>query len=325
MYKSFKEVKIIVIVKNSMGVANLFSKIYPKVTVLSILTLIVVALALHILPPLGLVLGIFATIPGIILWHRSIESFGLTAVITVVLTTLLGNIFVLSTMVIILLVSFVIGQLLKERTSKERILYITTTYISMFSLIAFMGLQTFDKIPSSTVLMKPVKDYMHNVVSGIAGSAEYKQMLEEGFRQMSVQLPSYVIITVFLLILINLIITFPILRKFKIATPIFKPLYAWQMKRSLLWMYIIVLICVMFASQPGTFQSIVLNFEIVLSLCMYIQGLSVIHFFGKAKSMPTALSVLLMVIGTALMPLTHIVSLLGVIDLCINLKSIIKK
>ncbi len=78
------------------------SKIYPKVTVLSILTLIVVALALHILPPLGLVLGIFATIPGIILWHKSIESFGLTAVITVVLTTL-GNIFVLSTMVIILL------------------------------------------------------------------------------------------------------------------------------------------------------------------------------------------------------------------------------
>ncbi|MDN5906965.1 MAG: DUF2232 domain-containing protein, partial [Staphylococcus equorum] len=77
--------------------------------------------------------------------------------------------------------------------------------------------------------------------------------------------------------------------------------------------------------EPSAFQSIVLNFEIVLSLCMYIQGLSVIHFFGKAKSMPLTLTVILMAIGTILMPLTHIVSLLGVIDLCINLKRIIKK
>ncbi|MEJ7540175.1 DUF2232 domain-containing protein, partial [Staphylococcus lugdunensis] len=84
------------------------------------------------------------------------------------------------------------------------------------------------------------------------------------------------IIVIFLLILINLIITFPILRKFKVATPIFKPLFAWQMNRVLLWIYLIVLICVMFANQPSIFQSIVLNFEVVLSLVMYIQGLSVI-------------------------------------------------
>lgn len=37
---------------------------------------------------------------------------------------------------------------------------------------------------------------------------------------MAVQLPSYIIIMVFLLVLINIIITFPILRKFKVATPI---------------------------------------------------------------------------------------------------------
>lgn len=325
MYKSFKEVKIKVIVKNSMGVANLFSKIYPKATILSIITLVIVALALHILPPLGLVLSLFATIPGIILWHKSVESFGLTAVVTVVLTTLLGNIFVLSIMVLVLLVSFVVGQLLKERTSKERILYITTTYVSMISLIAFMALQTFDKIPTSTTLMKPVKDQINYYISNAGVGADYKQMFEEMFRQLSVQLPSYVIIAVFILILINLLVTFPILRKFKIATPIFKPLYAWQMKRSLLWMYMIVLLCVMFTVEPSAFQSIVLNFEIVLSLCMYIQGLSVIHFFGKAKSMPLTLTVILMAIGTILMPLTHIVSLLGVIDLCINLKRIIKK
>nr|WP_245335973.1 MULTISPECIES: DUF2232 domain-containing protein [unclassified Staphylococcus] len=303
----------------------MFSKIHIKATILSVITLIIVALALHILPLLGLVLSLFATIPGIILWHKSVESFGLTAVITVVLTTLLGNIFVLSIMILLFVVSVVVGQLLKERTSKERILYITTTFISIIALIAFMVLQAFKKIPSATSLIKPIKEQMYNIISSASVNADYKQMFEETFRQSAVQLPSYMIVGVFLLILINLIITFPILRKFKIATPIFKPLYAWQMKRSVLWMYVIVLICVMFSTQPSAFQTIVLNFEIVLSLCMYIQGLSVIHFFGKAKSMPPALTVILMVIGTILMPLTHIVSLLGFVDLCINLKRIIKK
>jgi uncharacterized protein YybS (DUF2232 family) len=303
----------------------LFSKIEPKATILSIISLIIVALVLHILPPLGFVLCLFATIPGIVLWHKSKESFGLAAVITVILTTLLGNIFVLSTMVLILIVSFLVGQLLKERTSKERILYVTTTFISIISLVAFMILQALNKIPTVDTLIKPLRTQMLQAVEESGVQNGYENTIGEGLRQFAVQLPSYVIITIFLLILINLIITFPILRKFKVATPVFKPLFAWQMNKVLLILYVITLLCVMFASKAGTFQSIVLNFEIVLSLCMYLQGLSLIHFFGKAKGMPTALTVVLMVIGTILTPFTHIVVLIGFIDLAFNLKGIIKK
>jgi uncharacterized protein YybS (DUF2232 family) len=303
----------------------LFSKIEPKATILSIISLIIVALVLHILPPLGFVLCLFATIPGIVLWHKSKESFGLAAVITVILTTLLGNIFVLSTMVLILIVSFLVGQLLKERTSKERILYVTTTFISIISLVAFMILQALNKIPTVDTLIKPLRTQMLQAIEESGVQNGYENTIGEGLRQFAVQLPSYVIITIFLLILINLIITFPILRKFKVATPVFKPLFAWQMNKVLLILYVITLLCVMFASKAGTFQSIVLNFEIVLSLCMYLQGLSLIHFFGKAKGMPTALTVVLMVIGTILTPFTHIVVLIGFIDLAFNLKGIIKK
>ena len=293
-----------------MGVAYVFSKIQPKATILAIISLLVVALVTHVLPVLGLILCLFATIPGIVLWNRSIQSFGISALVTVVLTTLLGAI---------------IGQLLKERTSKERILYISTASLSLVTLIGWMLLQTFDKIPTAAVLIKPFKNAMHEafLTSGI--DSNYRQILEESFRQMTVQLPSFLIIVIFIFVLINLIITFPILRKFKVATPIFKPLFAWQMSRNLLWFYLIVLICVMIASEPSTFQSIVLNFDVVLSLVMYIQGLSVIHFFGKAKRWPNFATILVMVVGTLLTPATHIVGLLGVIDLCINLKKIIKK
>ena len=105
-----------------MGVACVFSKIQPKATIIATISLLIVALVTHVLPILGLILCLFATIPGIVLWNRSVQSFGISALVTVILTTLLGNTFVLSMMVLILILSFIIGQLLKERTSKERIL-----------------------------------------------------------------------------------------------------------------------------------------------------------------------------------------------------------
>ncbi|MCI2774071.1 YybS family protein [Staphylococcus petrasii] len=308
-----------------MGVANVFSKVHPKATILGTLALVIVALVTYVLPVVGLILCLFATIPGVILWNKSIPSFGIGALVTVILTTLLGNTFVLSAMILVLLLSFVIGQLLKERASKERILYIATVYLSIFTLVAFMLLQVFKKMPSASTLIKPFKDTLHDAIVTAGVESDYKAILEEGFRQMSVQLPSFIILLIFIFVLINLIITFPILRKFKVATPIFKPLFAWQMNRSLLWIYMIVLLCVMMATEPSIFQSIVLNFEVVLSLLMYIQGLSLIHFFGKARRMPDGVSILLMVVGTLITPFTHIVSLLGVLDLGINLKRMIKK
>ncbi|HEA0009700.1 TPA: DUF2232 domain-containing protein, partial [Staphylococcus aureus] len=46
-----------------MGVAYVFSKIQPKATILAIISLLVVALVTHVLPVLGLILCLFATIP----------------------------------------------------------------------------------------------------------------------------------------------------------------------------------------------------------------------------------------------------------------------
>ncbi len=76
MLNSIKEVKIIAIVKN-MGVAYVFSKIQPKATIIATIALVFVALALYLVPGLGLIFALFATIPGIVLWNKSIQSLGL--------------------------------------------------------------------------------------------------------------------------------------------------------------------------------------------------------------------------------------------------------
>lgn len=311
----------------------MFSKVNPKATILGVITFIIVALVTYFVPLIGYVLCFFATIPGIVLWHKSKESFGIAALITVILTTLFTNLATLSAIVVVLLTSFVIGQLLKERATKERIFYVTTTYLSLFSLIALLILQATHRLPTGSTLVQPMKSVLNYLQpsdlqqygSNVIDS--YNQLVDNLTNKALMEFPSYIIVTIFVIVLFNLLITFPILRKFKVATPIFRSLYAWQMPRFILIVYIITIVCLLFTSnsEPSMFQSIVLNFQVVLSLCMYIQGLSVIHFFGKAKSMPLAVTILLMVIGTLISAMAPIVVLIGMADMMLNLKARIKK
>ena len=80
-----------------------------------------------------------------------------------------------------------------------------------------MLLQTFGRIPPSASIVKPFKQTLHEAITMSGADANMTQILEEGFRQATVQLPGFIIIITFLIVLINLIVTFPILRKFKIA------------------------------------------------------------------------------------------------------------
>ncbi len=84
--------------------------------------------------------------------------------------------------------------------------------MSLISLIAFMLLQTLQRIPPSASIVKPFKQTLHEAIR-MRADVNMTQILEEGFRQATVQLPGFIIIITFLIVLINLIVTFPILRK----------------------------------------------------------------------------------------------------------------
>ena len=92
----------------------MFAKIDFKATFLATLTLIVVAAVTYFLPLAGLLLFFVATVPGIILWHKSRMSFGIGALITVVLVVFFGSEGLLSYIIFVLLLSLIVGQLLKE-------------------------------------------------------------------------------------------------------------------------------------------------------------------------------------------------------------------
>lgn len=55
----------------------MFSKVHPKAIIIGTIVLVAVALVTYVLPIIGLILCLFATIPGIIMWHKSIATFGI--------------------------------------------------------------------------------------------------------------------------------------------------------------------------------------------------------------------------------------------------------
>lgn len=313
--------RIEIILSISLDVALLFSKIKPKATILGIVALVIVVLVMYFMPVLGFILAFLAFLPGIILWHQSVQSFGIMALVTMVLTTLTGSLFLMTFMIIVLAISAIIGNLLKKRASKERILYISTFVTSLFILIAMMILQAVQRIPYANELLAPYQNAVNQTIQIQNLDTQAQEVLQASVEQLAIQMPGFIIIAVALFMFVSLLINFPILRRFKIATPVFRPLYFWQMKRSIFIIYALSLL-VGIMTEPGTTtNSISVNFQLVLGFLIVIQGLSFIHFFAMMKRMPEAVSVILVILGILFYPLTR---LIGLLDLGLNLKSMIK-
>ncbi len=127
---------------------------------------------------------------------------------------------------------------------------------------------------------------------------------------------------IFLLSLISLLIAMPILRKFKVAAPNFRPLYFWRVPKSVLYLYVIaVLIKLLLTPEDVILLGIVTNLQYVLEWIIFIQGISLISFFIKVKRTPTIINVLMFIFAFIMAPITQ---LLGMLDLIINVKARIK-
>ncbi|WP_242451002.1 DUF2232 domain-containing protein [Staphylococcus agnetis] len=306
----------------SLEVALLFSKIKPKDTILGTIALILVALVMHFIPILGVIVIFFAPLPGIILWYRSKYSFGIAALVSIMVATITGSLFVQTFMIILLLASLIISQLLLIKASKERILYVVSFVTSLVTLGVMIFLQSIKKLPYAHELIEPYKIVVDETIRMQNLDAQSAKILEASVQQMAVQMPSFIVISITLFFMLSLLIMFPILRQFKVATPVYRPLYLWQLRKSIFIIYAIALLVSIMTEPSTTANSISQNFIIVLGFLLVIQGLSFIHYACSIKKFPIGVSVLFIIIGIIAYPLTR---LIGLLDLGLNLKSMLKK
>ncbi|WP_231910259.1 DUF2232 domain-containing protein [Staphylococcus muscae] len=302
--------------------ALLFSKIQFKPMLLCTLAWLLVILVIDFLPALGLIVALFATLPGIILWHRSIHSFGFSVFITFIFATLTGSVLLMSFMMIVFVMSALIGRLLQQRASKERILYMTTLVSSVLTLGVMMFLQSIRQLPYAHEMLEPYQAIVDQAAAMQDVDEASKEVLNASVQQLAIQMPGLIVITLALFMFLTLVIICPILRKFKIATPVFRPLFLWQMGRSIFIIYAIALLVGMTTEPATTMNSISVNFQVVLGFLLVIQGLSFIHYVCVMNRLHISLTIVFVMLGIVFYPLTR---LIGLLDIGLNLKGMIKK
>ncbi len=305
-------------------VKNLSFKVDIKATIIAILLLVLSVVVMQFLPFLAIVILPFITIPGTILWYRSKPSFFVTVVVTLCATVLLSNVYLLTVMTLMIFMSVFIGQLLIERTSKERILYLVTAFMSILSIGSVLILQLAKVLPLTSKLFN---QYHDAIMSNFNMFGNLTPEVEESFKAsldiVQVNIPGYIILWVFLLVLVNLLVTFPILRKFKIATPVFRPLFMWQINKNVAFIFMLAVLVGLFISKENVVTyGIVTNLQYVLEWVIFIQALSLFHLFVKVKKLPIVVAVLIFVIAFIFKPITY---LFGLMDIWFNLKQRIKK
>ncbi|MEB7725393.1 DUF2232 domain-containing protein [Mammaliicoccus fleurettii] len=303
---------------------NLSFKVDIKATIIATLVLVLSVIVMSLVPYLAIIILPFITIPGTILWYRSKPSFFVTVVVTLCATVLFNNVFLLTVMTLMIFMSVFIGQLLVERTSKERILYLVTTFMSILTIGSVLILQITGNLPLTSKFFSQYHDVLISYFEmGGNLTTEIEETLQTSLEILQASIPGYIVLWVFLLVFVNLLVTFPILRKFKVATPVFRPLFMWQINRSVAFVFVITVLISLFVTKENVVMyGIVTNLQFVLEWVIFIQALSLFHLFVKVKKLPVVVGVLIFVLAFVFKPFAY---LFGLMDIWFNLKQRIKK
>ncbi|MEB8067427.1 DUF2232 domain-containing protein [Mammaliicoccus fleurettii] len=305
-------------------VKNLSFKVDIKATIIATLVLVLSVIVMSLVPYLAIIILPFITIPGTILWYRSKPSFFVKVVVTLCATVLFNNVFLLTVMTLMIFMSVFIGQLLVERTSKERILYLVTTFMSILTIGSVLILQITGNLPLTSKFFSQYHDVLISYFEmGGNLTTEIEETLQTSLEILQASIPGYIVLWVFLLVFVNLLVTFPILRKFKVATPVFRPLFMWQINRSVAFVFVITVLISLFVTKENVVMyGIVTNLQFVLEWVIFIQALSLFHLFVKVKKLPVVVGVLIFVLAFVFKPFAY---LFGLMDIWFNLKQRIKK
>ncbi|MCE4956679.1 DUF2232 domain-containing protein [Macrococcoides caseolyticum] len=296
-------------------------KIDLRKTVIVTAIMLMITLLINILPFMTIFIAPFLLLPTAYLYYKSRNSYYVMSLIIVIVNVMM-SILTMQIMLGAIFAGYIIGQLLVERTSKERMLYILTVYYSIYVLVSIIFLQVTDFLPKVQTWFEPTVNIYNDILSkGIKDGTIPEHQLEMFNQNIDIvmqQVPGIVVFVLFILTLLQLVITLPLLRQYKIATPNFRPLYAWQMPKALLYIYLIVLLAHFGISETDYIPfGIVINLRYIIEWLLFIQGLSLMHYFMKLKRTHPLLNIFIFILAFISAPISQ---LFGLIDLMVNLK-----
>lgn len=280
------------------------------------------------IPILGVVVNLFLALPFIMFAAKNDRKSSFVFLIGALLISLIvGTVLAIPLAVSYGLTGIVIGDFIREK--KNRLSgYIAGALVFLLTLVAQYGISVaffgMDIIGESTQMLEESIDQAFSMMGALGQAPDpvLVEQFETSIRMIQVLIPSMFVMVSFMIVLIVELVSFPIVQRFGIDAPKWKPFRELNLPRSLLWYYLLVLLAtLMFNPEEGTYwYAAVINLSFILQFFMILQGLSLIYFFSYLKKWPKYLPIMITVFTFIFPFLLYIVRILGIIDLGFDIR-----
>lgn len=134
--------------------------------------------------------------------------------------------------------------------------------------------------------------------------------------------PSMFVLSAFFGVFMIQLVSMPLLKRFGIRIPRWRPFRELALPKSILWYYLFTMLAAMAMSpEEGTYWFWALaNLSFILQMLMVFQGLSLIFYITHVKGYPKAVPIIVTVLLFLLPFVLYIVRILGIIDLGFELR-----
>lgn len=286
--------------------------------------LLLIAVYLPILSLVGLLL---AVVP--IAWFRAKYSRSnaiFVAILALLASILLGGYLGLLVALVTLPVGFIIGDGLSRRQSKVYILIATAITLMITSLLQVLIAKWLYGINLIEQMMEEIRQ-SYARVGDVMESVDqlpnnFNEIVNTSLEAFSLALPGYFIAAMFLLAWAYVAVALPLVRKLKVPVPRFTAFRHFHLPRVVIWYYLIVsLLSILGTFEAGSFgDMIVINAVFVFRAMLFLQGVSLIHFYFHHQGWPKWGAIATTVVA---LPFYSLVVILGVIDLGFRLRAFI--
>lgn len=289
----------------------------------------IIFVLLSLIPGLNIITMWFMPLP--LIWYSikyDIKSAAVVTVVSIVIALLFTGIVQGVLAFGFAIIGTTIGQAIRLGKSKFYIVMAATIASLFFFVVTFVTYIKFTNINIIDQGMKNAEKSLNTAMKlneklGIDQTQLLTpKMIDKAMEMASASVPSAIIFVSFLLGMMIIITSFPLLKRLGVTVPKFGAFRDLRLPKILLFIYIIVLGMQLFIKpETGTYLYVVaINLSLIFTMLFLMQGISFIHYFVYVKKMPTAIAW----IGTVLaIPLSSYIILLGIVDLGFDLRMLL--
>jgi uncharacterized protein YybS (DUF2232 family) len=288
--------------------------------IFAVLTLITIYI-----PVIGVLSSLVLIFPVLHFASRNVLKTSLIFLVGCILISfIMGSILAVPLAIIFGTTGVVMGWFIKEKKSKISLLIASSfTLLINFVIFYIVAVIFFDLdfIKTAITVFKDSFEQSTEMMKSLGQAPDPQQIdqVHSFLGMVEILTPSLFLMMAVIYALIFIWVNFPILRRLGVKTPKFKPFREWQLPKSFLWYYLIILILsIVLQPEKGDYSFWALqNLSYVLQVLMIVQGFSFIYYFAYIKKWPKGIVILLTILSLPLLP---IIRILGIIDLGFDLR-----